>query len=207
MPPFDGNPLEAAPDSLAGAKQALEERKLPLTEENIFLVAAAIIPGKNMDLNEGIRLLTGKPKIVLPLKKKEEPAAETAAPAPAPGAAPFTAPITTTCTVTEGGADRKFRITIEPPSDTASSLGSEPAQTAAPADGTPVYSPFQGKTELVEIKVKVGDAVKEGEVVAAVEAMKAKHDVKAPCAGTVASIDAEIGADIAAGQSILTIGA
>ena len=60
--------------------------------------------------------------------------------------------------------------------------------------------------ELVEIGVKVGDAVTSGQVVAAVEAMKAKHDVKAPCAGKVASIDATIGDDVVAGQSILTIG-
>jgi biotin carboxyl carrier protein len=69
-----------------------------------------------------------------------------------------------------------------------------------------VFSPFQGKTELVEIKVRVGDRVDKGQVVAAVEAMKAKHDVKSPVAGTVASIDAELGADIEAGRSILTIG-
>jgi biotin carboxyl carrier protein len=36
--------------------------------------------------------------------------------------------------------------------------------------------------------------------------MKAKHDVKAPVAGTVASIDAELGADIEAGHPILTLG-
>ena len=47
----------------------------------------------------------------------------------------------------------------------------------------------------------------EGQVVAAVEAMKAKHDVKAPCSGRVASIDLTIGSDVLAGQSILTIGA
>ena len=75
------------------------------------------------------------------------------------------------------------------------------------SNGTPVYSPFAGKTELVEIKVAVGDAVTEGQVVAAVEAMKAKHDVKAPCAGKVATINAEIGADIESGQAIMTIGA
>ncbi len=208
MDPFDGDPLEAAPDSLAQAEEALKERNLPLTEENIFLVAAAIIPGKNMDLNEGIRLLTGKAKIVLPLKKKEAPPA----PSPTPMAttstsAPFNVPITTTCTVTEGGADRTFRITIQPPAGAANPQPAEAA--AAPADaveGTPVFSPFQGKTELVEIRVKIGEAVTAGQVVAAVEAMKAKHDVKAPCAGSVLSINAEIGADIEAGQSILTIG-
>jgi biotin carboxyl carrier protein len=75
-----------------------------------------------------------------------------------------------------------------------------------PPEGTPVFSPFQGKTELVEIKVAVGEQVTAGQVVAAVEAMKAKHDVKAPCAGTVASVDADIGADIESGQAIMTIG-
>jgi biotin carboxyl carrier protein len=36
--------------------------------------------------------------------------------------------------------------------------------------------------------------------------MKAKHDVKAPCAGKVVSIDAEIGSDVEAGKPIMTIG-
>ena len=209
MEPFSGDPLEAAPDSLSQAKKALEERDLSVNEENVFLVAAAIVPGKNMDLNEGIRLLTNKSKIVLPLKKKEEPAAT---PAPTPAAAAtgptFDRPVTTTCTVVEGGARRSFTITIEPPA--ATGTGPAPAADRAaaptPSAGTPVFSPFQGKTELVEINVKPGDAVSEGQVVAAVEAMKAKHDVKAPCSGNVLSLDADIGADIEAGRSILTIG-
>ena len=71
----------------------------------------------------------------------------------------------------------------------------------------PVYSPFEGKVELVEISVKVGDPVKKGQVVAAVEAMKAKHDVKAPCDGKVTAVHASIGHDVKAGQPILTIGA
>jgi len=208
MPPFDGDPLEAAPDSLAQAEEALKERNLPITDENVFLVAAAIIPGKNMDLNEGIRLLTGKSKIVLPLKKTEEPAPAAAPPQAAANATtPFTDPITTTCTVTENGTPRTFKITIEPPAGQAQAITSESSAPASTSNGTPVYSPFQGKTELVEIKVNVGDPVTAGQVVAAVEAMKAKHDVKAPCGGKVATIDAEIGADVESGQSIMTIGA
>jgi len=166
MPPFDGDPLEAAPDSLAPARAALEERGLPVTEESIFLVASAIVPGKNMELNEGIRLLTGKAKIVLPLKKKETP--ETTAPpvAPPAGAAIFDRPVTTTCTVVESGSTRSFSITIEPPAGAAAAS----AESLPPSNGTPVFSPFQGKTELVEINVKLGDAVREGQVVAAVEA-------------------------------------
>ena len=209
LEPFSGDPLEAAPDSLSQAKKALEERDLSVTEENVFLVAAAIVPGKNMDLNEGIRLLTGKSKIVLPLKKKETAEVATPAPTPTGSASTFDGPITTTCTVVEAGTSRSFRITIEPPAAAgAAPAVAAAAQTgaAAPVNGTPVFSPFQGKTELVEINVKTGEAVTEGQVVAAVEAMKAKHDVKAPCGGTVLSIDADIGADIEAGRSILTIG-
>ena len=206
-PPFDGDPLEAAPDSLAAARAALAERGLATTDENVFLVASAIVAGKNMDLNEGIRLLTGKAKIVLPLKKKPE-----AAPAPAPTetstAAPvFSGPFTTSCTVVENGASRRFTVTIDPPATAKTAPAAALAAAPASGNGTPVYSPFQGKTELVEINVRTGDAVSKGQVVAAVEAMKAKHDVKAPCAGKVLSIDAEIGADIEAGRSILTIGA
>jgi len=214
---FTGDPLEAAVDSLAKAEEAIKERNLPTTEENIFLVAAAIVPGKNMDLNEGIRLLTGKSKIVLPLKKKAEPPAPAkaaSAPTPAPAAAPaapaIKGPITTTCSVVEGSETRKFRITIELPEGLAPVAAAPAAAAAAPpppaSSGTPVFSPFEGKVELVEINVKVGDSVAAGQVVAAVEAMKAKHDVKAPCAGKVTSIDAEIGSDVVARQSIITIG-
>ena len=201
MEPFDGDPLEAAPDSLAPARQALHERGLETNDENTFLVAAAIVPGKNMELNEGIRLLTGKPRIVLPLKEEEKPKVEAK---PAAAAAPaFTGPMTTTCTVVEGSTTRNFQVTIAPPGGAATAA---PAAAApAPGGATPVFSPFEGKTELVEINVKAGDTVTAGQVVASVEAMKAKHDVAAPCAGTVASIEAELGADIEAGQPILTI--
>jgi len=203
MKPFDGDPLEAAPDSLAPARQALHERGLETSDENTFLVAAAIIPGKNMELNEGIRLLTGKPKIVLPLKEEEKPKVEAK---PAAAAAPaFTGPMTTTCTVVEGKTTRNFQVTIAPPGGSVAAAPAPSATAPAPGGATPVFSPFEGKTELVEINAKVGDTVTLGQVVAAVEAMKAKHDVAAPCAGTVASIEAELGADIEAGQPILTI--
>jgi len=103
LEPFAGDPLEKAPDSIAMAEEALRERNLPLTEENIFLVASAIVPGKNMELNEGIRLLTGRAKFNLPLKAKDKPAEAAPAPAPVVAAPAFTAPVTTRCTVVEGG--------------------------------------------------------------------------------------------------------
>ena len=121
--------------------------------------------------------------------------------------------MTTQCTVVEGHVTRTFRVTIEPPVGTtpsvATMLGVPSTTPAAPAGAgqrTPVFSPFEGKVELVEINVKVGDAVQKSQVVAAVEAMKAKHDVRAPCAGTVVEINAELGSQVSAGKPILTIG-
>ena len=43
------------------------------------------------------------------------------------------------------------------------------------------------------------------EIFDAVEAMKAKHDVKAPCDGTVRSVDAALGNEVAKGIPILTL--
>lgn len=226
LEPFTGDPLEAAPDSLAQAEKALRERNLPVTDENRFLVAAAIVPGKDIELNEGIRLLTGKAKISLPLKKAPTPPpappaqASAAASAPTPPAVVvptvLTEAVTTSCTVVEGATTRRFRITIEPPAGgrAASTRGAQTTTaavqsrgtTAALVEATPVFSPFEGKTELVEVRVKAGDIVTEGQVVAAVEAMKAKHEVHAPCSGRVLSIDTPLGTTVQAGMPILTIG-
>ncbi len=232
LPPFEGDPLAKAPDSLGPAEAALRERHLPVTEENVFLVAAAIVPGKDMELNEGIRFLTGKARINLPLKPTAPaaPPAEPVAPvvgpreaAPPATPAAWSEPVTTTCTVVEGGTTRTFRVTVEPPRASGGTAGSR-AVPSAPAPGgapegptatapvvaqgaaTPVYSPFSGTVEVVAIRVHEGDHVEVGQVVAAVEAMKASHDVRSPVAGTVSAVHVGLGDEVGAGTAILTIG-
>lgn len=208
--PFAGDPLDAAPDALSSARQELSARSLAVTDENVFLVAAAAVPGKSMDLNEGIRLLTGTAKVVLPLKR--EPAATP--PQSKPTAAStavltFTGPFTTSCTVTEGNATRRFKVTIAPPAGVEIQTHAGERQEVmarATIDGqTPVYSPFDGKVQLLIVAVKAGDVVEAGQVVAAVELMKAKHDVRAPCAGRVTRIDAAVGSDVTGDTPIMLI--
>ncbi|MBN2122900.1 MAG: acetyl-CoA carboxylase biotin carboxyl carrier protein subunit, partial [Deltaproteobacteria bacterium] len=80
-----------------------------------------------------------------------------------------------------------------------------PPAAAPPAQGVPIYSTFSGSVQLVDIKVKVGDEVSKGQVIAEVEAMKAIHDIKAQQAGTVISVQARIGDEIDNTQPILTI--
>lgn len=216
LEPFDGDPLDAAPDTLETAKEALIERGLEVNEENIFLVAAAIVPGKNMELNEGIKLLMGNARIVLPLKPKAEET-KPAVPTPSPVSQGLSfGTFTTQCQVVEGGAVRNFKVTIEGPQGAMAATPSSPqvsnssVTSSGPSSGgqdVPVYSPFEGKVELVEIHVKPGNTVTKGQVVAAVEAMKAKHDVKAPMNGTVKSVDAALGSEVSAGVPIITLSA
>ena len=199
LPPFDGDPLEKAPDTLIEAEDALKERGLEVTDENKFLVAAAIVPGKNMELNEGIRLLENRSKITLPLKEKNSDV---------PATTTITSPTKTSVSVTEGGNTRNYEVVIEPPASRSTPTATQ-GQTSAPTGSsgtlTDVFSPFEGSVELVEVNVKVGDTVTQGQVVAAVEAMKAKHDVKAPCAGQVSAVHASIGNEVSAGKPILSI--
>ncbi len=166
MPPFEGDPLEAAPKNIEPAKKALEERNLPVNEKNIFLVMAAMVPSKKMEINEGIRLLTGKPKIDVPLKKKDQPKPATPAAAPAAVSAPaITGPVTTRCSVQEGAQTRVFTVTVEPIGATGGGAPATAVVPAAPAaipaatGGTPVFSTFAGTVEVVDILVKPGGAV------------------------------------------------
>jgi pyruvate carboxylase subunit B len=212
LPVFEGNPLEAAPKNIEPAKKALEERNLPVSDKNIFLVMAAMVPGKKMELNEGIRLLSGKPKIDIPLKKKEEPKKEEAPAAPAvasPTAPAITGPVTTQCTVTENDVSRVFTVTVEPVAaqgaSAAPAAAPPEAVPAAPEAGTPVHSTFAGSVEVADILVKVGDTITKGTVVAKVEAMKAQHDIVAPCDGKVAAIHVEIGDEVDQSKPIMTI--
>jgi pyruvate carboxylase subunit B len=218
LEPFDGDPLDAAPKTIEPARKALEERGLPVTDENVFLVLASMVPGKKLEVNEGLRLLRGEGRIDLPLKKKKEPEKPAADARPAPPAAVSAAPagpISTRCVVEEGGKRRTFTVTLEPiggGGDGAAAPQGAPAETrgeSAPAPdgaGTPVFSTFAGAVEVVDILKGVGDSVQEGDVIAEVEAMKAKHDIRSPVGGTVRAVHVAIGKEIDRSMPIMTIG-
>ena len=65
---------------------------------------------------------------------------------------------------------------------------------AAPTDGTPVKAPMPGT--ILSIKAPVGTAVKAGDVVLVLEAMKMENDIVAPCDGTVKQMLVAKGASV-----------
>ena len=77
------------------------------------------------------------------------------------------------------------------------------ASPAAVAAGTNVDAPLPGN--VLNVKVSVGQAVKAGDVLVIIEAMKMENEVAAPCDGVVKQIVANKGAVVATGDTLLVI--
>ena len=77
------------------------------------------------------------------------------------------------------------------------------APKAAAAGGTPINAPMRGT--IVEVKVKVGDKVTNGTVVAVLEAMKMENDIVSDKDGVVAAICVNKGESVETGAPVITI--
>lgn len=77
------------------------------------------------------------------------------------------------------------------------------APKAAGQGSVKVNSPMPGK--ILSVKTSVGQAVKKGEVLMILEAMKMENEVVAPEDGTVASIDVAAGDSVEAGVVLATL--
>ena len=99
-----------------------------------------------------------------------------AAPAPAPAAAPAPAP----------------------------AAAPAPAPAAPAAGETPVPSPMPGN--VFKVECKPGQAVKAGDVLVILEAMKMEIEVTAPVDGTVKSVSASVGTAVNTDDLLVTLG-
>ena len=85
-----------------------------------------------------------------------------------------------------------------PPAPTATA-----AAPAGAAGSVQVTAPMPGK--VVAVKASVGQAVKKGEVVLVLEAMKMENDIVAPEDGTIASINVANGDAVESGAVLATL--
>lgn len=75
---------------------------------------------------------------------------------------------------------------------------------AAAGTGTKIKAPLPGT--ITEMKVKVGDTVKNGDTVVVLEAMKMQNNIEAECNGTVTSVLVNSGDTVMEGDTLITIG-
>ena len=74
---------------------------------------------------------------------------------------------------------------------------------AAPAGGEKIASPMPGT--ILSVNVAQGQAVKKGQVLMILEAMKMENEIMAPCDGTVASLNTSKGATVETGALLCVI--
>lgn len=102
----------------------------------------------------------------------------------------------------------EYEVEIELLSDNEEApkaASTEAKPQSAPAEGaTRVKAPLAGT--VTAVNVNNGDAVKKGQVLMILEAMKMENEILAPCDGTVRSLPASKGKQVEAGDILCDIG-
>ena len=111
--------------------------------------------------------------------------------------------------IEKGAAEATAAAPVAAPAQQAAPAQTSPAPAApAPAakpagPGTKVESPLPGV--IIEVSVKEGQAVKMGQKVAVLEAMKMENEIAATADGTVTAIHVAKGDSVLEGAPIVTI--
>ena len=103
------------------------------------------------------------------------------------------------------GLERQASSAHAPPARRPPSIPVPPPAAALTPSGpgTTLVPPMPGR--VVEVRVKNGDAVKKGQVLLVLEAMKMRNEVLSPTDGTVAELRVGAGANVRAGEAMLSI--
>lgn len=106
-------------------------------------------------------------------------------------------------TVEEGSGSGAQAAAAKPAAAPKKAPAAAPAKSAGGQGATKVNAPMPGK--ILSVKASAGQAVKKGDVLMILEAMKMENEVVAPSDGTVASIDVTEGSSVEAGAVLATL--
>ena len=113
-------------------------------------------------------------------------------------------------TVEEGGAVAAAPVAAPVAAPKAAAPKAAPKaaapKAAAPAGtqgGVNINAPMPGK--ILGVQVAAGQAVKKGDVLIVLEAMKMENEIVAPQDGTVASVNTSVGEQVEAGAVLVTL--
>lgn len=101
----------------------------------------------------------------------------------------------------------EYEVLIELVSDSEEAPKQAPAETKpepAASGTTRVKAPLAGT--VTAVNVNTSDAVKKGQVLMILEAMKMENEILAPCDGTVRSVPVSKGKQVEAGDALCDIG-
>lgn len=209
---FTGNPQDNYPDALDKYRKMMNEKQWETGEDDEELFEYAMHPAQYEAYRSGkakVEFLADVAKKKADLHEKNNPAT------PATTGTPVLPTTPQVLTVDVDG--QPYRVTVAfgetanaAPTAAPAQPAAQPAAAPAPAGaGNEVLSPLEGKFFLVknasDAPVKVGDAVKEGDVLCYVEAMKTYNAVRSEFSGTVTSINYASGDAVSEDDVLMTI--
>ena len=86
----------------------------------------------------------------------------------------------------------------------AAPAAAAPAAPAVTGAGEAVSAPMPGT--ILKVNVQTGKAVKEGDVLCVLEAMKMENEIMAPKSGTVTQVLVQKGSSVSTGDALVVIG-
>lgn len=192
---LDTNPQDNYPDDLDEYRKKMAEKGWPLGEDDEELFEYAMHPTQY----EAYK--SGKAKADFEADLAKRKAAKNA---PAADALP------TSITVNVGGTNYKVDIAYDGKLPASTTSDATAAPSAPAGEGTPLLAPLEGKFFRVkdsgETPKQVGDAVKEGDVVGYIEAMKTYNAIKADRDGVITAILVNAGDTVEEDDEIMKIG-
>jgi pyruvate carboxylase subunit B len=186
-PPFTGDPIGKMSPGIPKATKILEDNNLPVTEENIFIIASCE--------NKGLDFLQGKGKVSVRKNQEEKKAGENSRPI-------ITDDLRHNMIEIEGKA---YNVSI--------TIGTGEVQLVSPAaklpfnkrqfESTELLVPTPG--EVVAVLVKEGDTVELDQTVMLLETMKMETEIKAHKAGKIGKLHVHKGDSVQASEPVMTI--
>ena len=106
-------------------------------------------------------------------------------------------------TVEEGSTSGAAPVAASAPKAVPKAAPAAPKAATGAQGSVKINAPMPGK--ILAIKADAGKAVKKGEVVVVLEAMKMENEIVAPQDGVVASVNVAVGASVEAGEVLATL--
>jgi pyruvate carboxylase subunit B len=201
--PFTGDPMDVLEPGIPAAEKILKDNNLPVTEENVFIIASC--EGKGLDF------LKGKAPLSVYYKDDEpKPAAKPAGAKKDADLGPAQQMLVSVngkdynVTVRAEGAIAYQPVAAAPAAGQAAPAAeAKPAEAAIPAGAEVLKAPMPGS--IFKILVKVGQEVKAGEAVLVFEAMKMENELQIEKGGKVTQILVKEGEAIEEGKVLLVV--
>jgi pyruvate carboxylase subunit B len=201
--PFTGDPLDVIPPGIPAAEKILKDNNLPVTEENVFIIASC--EGKGLDFLQGKAPLSVYYKADEPkVEVKQVTAKKDADLGPAQNMLVNVNGKDYNVTVRAEGAIAYQPVAAAPAAAAeAPKAEAKPAAATIPANAEVIKAPMPGN--IFKILVKVGQEVKVGTPLLVFEAMKMENEIQTDKGGKVTQILVKEGEAIEEGKVLIVV--